>query len=181
MTLLIQAVVVFLSAGAWFWLANRRWILLLRSTDHRLASDALVDPRSWVATAPWRIRTILRHLRTSDADPEIESWRVRTLNRFRVWVVAAVIAITIGPWLLDGLRSTVEASLRRYSDGFGILLVVVGAGMVSYYAVRMFTAVVRWGNAEHVHAREVFLPAAGLLITLAVLAIMPSLDLRKPR
>jgi hypothetical protein len=172
-------VVILAAIGSWFYVANRRWIAMLRDSDHRLASDPFRDPGQWAKTAQWRVGELLNRLGTEDPNPQVEFWRVRTRNRFILWVTIGLPVFLLGTLVVESLRAFVLKSVQRYSDGFGLALVAVGFAMFLYYAAYLGRVLIRYGNGENVRLRQVLFPLAGLVASLVFMAIMPTLDLRK--
>ena len=111
---LVATAVTSFAPGAWFMRANRVWITMLRAEDPRLAYDPVRDPVSSVAGSRFRVSMWLTRLRSTDARPDIECWRVRTINRFAVWVcltMAAQFASETHGHVCGKLRASVRESL----------------------------------------------------------------------
>lgn len=170
----------FVIVGFWYLEANRRWTALLRADDPTLAYDPMRDPLGWAVRGPYRVRTLLAHLRVPDERPEVEYWRVRTVNRFVVWIGLFTIAILVGGAFVRYTATSARDLLERYDTGFAVLSGIVLGLMFLYYAGHLGRTLYDYGNGRRPTWIELMLPVGGIVITLVAMAIVPTFDLSKP-
>ena len=75
------------------------------------------------------------------------------------------------------VASFVRASVSRYSDRFAILLVIVLAAILGYYAWQLGRTLRDFGNGRRPTFLEVAIALGGIGAAPVALAIMPFLDL----
>lgn len=172
--------VTFVAVGLWYVRANRSWTRLLRSGNPGLVYDPIRDPVGWVTGGPYRVRTWLARLRVRDESPAVEYWRVRTVNRFVVWIGLFTFAFLAGDTFVRHVATFARASIERYGSGFGILSIVVFGGMLSIYSVRLGRALFEYGNGRRPTGLGLVLAVGGIALTLVGMAFMPYLDTSKP-
>ena len=175
----VTLIVVFLSGGAWYIGANRRWVQLLVAEDPRLRYDDTRDPIGWAIGSPYRLATWVRRLRAPDGRADVELWRVRMLRRFLVWIILSLAAFIIGDLPARLLISDVDTMLRRFGTEFGLLFAIVGIGVGAYYAWWAVRALWDFGNGYSLRPVALALGLLGAVVALAVLTIVPGLDFRK--
>lgn len=179
LTLLVTGL-TFLVVGAWYLRANRTWTRLLAAEDPRLAYDPVRDPLGWARGGTYRVSTWLTRLRVPDGTPEVERWRVRTLNRLAVCIGACAFAFIAGGTLVGHTATFAQASVERYGSGFGILLDAVAGFVLFYYTAQLGRSLFEFGNGRRPAGIELAVAVAGISAVLIGMAIMPSLDLSKP-
>lgn len=170
---------IFVVVGAWYMRANGKWIRLLAVDDPKLAYDPARDPIGWATGGPYRVRTWLAHLRRHDERPAVEYWRIRTINRFEVWIGLSMLAFLGGDWVVRHIASFAQAMVGRFGSDFGTVGIVAFGGMLSIYSVYLGRSVVEYGNGRRPAALELAFGVVGTTITLIGMAIMPNLDLSK--
>ena len=164
----------------WFLQANRKWSGLLAEDDPRLAYDPVREPVTWIRGGGYRVTRWLSQLFVHDARSAVELWRVRTINRFIVWVGVTTFAFLAVTPIVELITTFIRLSVERYSSGFGILSVAVFGFMLALYAARLGRAFVAFGNGQRVTAIELAVASGGIVAVLVGMAIWPNLDLSKP-
>jgi hypothetical protein len=177
---LLVAAVAFAVVGSWYLQANRRWTALLSAEDPGLLSDAVRDPAGWALGSGYRVSTLLSRLRVPDERPEVEFWRVRTINRFVVWISLLIVSILAGGAFVRYVATSARALQDRYDTGFAVLSGVVLALMFLYYAGHLGRTLYDFGNGRRPTSIELVVAIGGVVLTLIAMAVMPSLDLSKP-
>lgn len=172
--------VTFALVGVWYLQANLTWARLLEVDDPRLAYDPVRDPVGWARGGAYRIRTWLARLRVRDDRTEVEQWRVRTLNRFVVWMVLSTVALFVGDAIAGQIVTFVRASFERYGPGFGTLSVIVIGSILAYYSAYLGRALIAFGNGRRPGAIELAVSIGGIVAALIGMAIFPNLDTSKP-
>jgi hypothetical protein len=170
----------FLVVGFWYLQANRRWIALLSADDPRLANDAIRDPVGWAFGGGYRVRTWLSRLRVPDEKPEVEYWRVRTVNRFVVAISLSTVSLLAGGALARYIAISAQALFDRYDTGFAALSGVVLALMFLFYTGQLGRTLHDFGNGRRPTWIELAVALGGIAMTLVAMAVMPNLDLSKP-
>ena len=171
---------VLLVATAW-WAnhANKQW--LRRVTERGLTPEYApgglreLSETSARASLSYLLQGPLLGLRDArlksvpDADPETESWRLRSRNRMQLLVVVGVCAwalptaaAVLPPWL--DLLPDMPPSLRLAI--LAIMLTILGA-----QSLRLVRSVLAYGNAETLGIRKLVLDAIGVAAVLFVVSI----------
>lgn len=177
---LVVGGVTFVAVGLWYLRANRNWTRLLSADDPRLVYDPVRNPVGWAAGGPYRVRTWLVRLRVRDERPAVEFWRVRTLNRFVVWIGLFTFAFLAGDALVRHIATFARASIERYGSGFGILSIAVVGFILVYYSAQLGRTLFDFGNGRRPTSIELAVAVGGITAALIGMAIMPYLDLSKP-
>jgi hypothetical protein len=165
--------------GLWYGRANRTWTRLLAADDPRLAYDPVRDPAGWARGGRYRVATWLANLRGRDERAAVEQWRVRTLNRFVVWISLSAVAFLVGGPIVGLILTFVRTAIQRYGAGFGLLSVVVLGFIFVYYSAQLGRTLIAFGNGRRPSAFELAVPLGGIVAVLIAMAILPNLDLSK--
>jgi hypothetical protein len=177
---LVIGAITFVVIGAWSLRANRAWSQLLAAQDERLAYDPIRDPIGWARGGRYRVTTWLTRLRRPDANPTIEVWRIRTANRFVVWVALTALAFILGGALATHVTNFVRSSIDRYGSGFGLLAGGVLLFVLGYYAVQLGRSLAAFGDGRRPTLMELVVAVGGITAALIAMAVLPNLDLSKP-
>lgn len=115
-----------------------------------------------------------------DERAAVEYWRVRTVNRFIVWVGLSAFALLAGGGLVGHIATFARVSIERYGGGFGILSLAVFGFILVYYAAQVGRTLFDYGNGRRPTGIELAVAVGGVTAALIGMAIMPNLDLTKP-
>lgn len=160
--------VQFVAAGIWYAFAGARWYERLTSRGEmqeyaarRLQEGADADPLRFFAGVPKLVRRALAAIFRRSDDVETEAWRLRTVRRMAIGVVALVlfpIVAATGWWMDRGL----EQHARR-CDAFVGPLVVLDAALLAFALLGAASDARRWGSGLPVPTKRLILRAASPL------------------
>lgn len=167
---------MFVAMGSWFLQANRRWIELLEAGRLDLSTDPARHPRDWALGAPSRLRALMEYLLRPDPDPEVERWRIRTINRGVVWFTAVLVVLLISRPVIRLVMDAARRLAAQSGPVFLLGLLAVVSFMIGYYLFVLGREARAFGDGQPVSRTAIVVGCVGLAVTFVGLLWLSATD-----